>query len=75
MTTYDDGTDGSGFDILGLYVSKKIVLRIIYIIGVAFFSGLLVMILTNAIRNIINRIESGDVRYHFKNHVLIFGYH
>ena len=49
-------------------------LKIIYLIGVVFFSGLLVMVLTNGIRNRIDRIVSGDVRYSFRNHIVVFGY-
>jgi len=49
-------------------------LKLFYIIGVIFFSGLLVMVLTNGIRNTIERIHAGDVRYSFDNHIIIFGY-
>lgn len=74
MTTYDKETDDFYYVVFHQTVSQKSILRIIYIIGVAFFSGLLVMILTNAIRNLINKIERGDNRYGFNKHVVIFGY-
>ena len=46
----------------------------IYLVGVIFFSGFLVMILTNGVRNSIDKANSGDARYTFKNHILIYGY-
>ena len=61
MTTFDKENEGFA-------------LKVIYVIGVALFSGLLVMIFTNHVRNRINRIESGDVRYRFNKHVVVFGY-
>lgn len=60
MTSYDKET--------------KFVYAIFYIIGVAFFSGFLVMILTNGIRNKINKIERGDIRYKFNDHIVFLGY-
>jgi len=67
MTTYDYDS------------SKKIsidpfILKIIYIVGVSFFSGFLVMVLTNGVRNYIDKYIAGDVRYRFYGHILIFGY-
>lgn len=49
-------------------------LKLLYLVGVCFFSGFLVMILTNGVRNKIEKYIAGDVRYRFYNHVLIFGY-
>ena len=49
-------------------------LKLFYLLGVVFFSGLLVMVLTNGIRNLIEKIQAGDIRYYFKEHVVIFGY-
>lgn len=49
-------------------------LKIVYLFGVIFFSGFLVMVLTNGVRNVIEKIENGDVRYGFSNHIIIFGY-
>lgn len=49
-------------------------IKMVYLFGVAFFSGFLVMVLTNGVRNVLEKIENGDVRYGFRNHILIFGY-
>lgn len=49
-------------------------LKIIYLVGVTFFSGFLVMILTNGVRNQLDKITAGDARFSFKNHILFFGY-
>ena len=49
-------------------------LRLIYIVGVAFFGGFLVMVLTNGVRNSVERFVDGDVRYRFDDHILILGY-
>lgn len=48
--------------------------KLAYLVGVAFFSGFLVMILTNGVRNTIEKAQNGDVIFGFDNHVLIFGY-
>lgn len=54
--------------------AKGLKLRIVYVIGVVFFSGFLVMILTSAVRNEIEKVENGDVRYRLKGHYVVFGY-
>lgn len=53
---------------------KKPLYVFLYLIGVALFSGFLVMILTNGVRNMIERLERGDVRYNFNNHIVFLGY-
>ena len=67
MTTYD-------FDSRLFKNTTPIKLKIIYIVGVTFFSGFLVMVLTNGVRNNIEKIIAGDVRYRFYDHIIIFGY-
>lgn len=67
MTTYDYESIKSGD--IGYFG-----LKILYLVGVCFFSGFLVMILTNGVRNNIEKYLAGDVRYRFYNHILIFGY-
>lgn len=49
-------------------------LKIIYLVGVTFFSGFLVTILTTGVRNQLDRIIAGDARFSFKDHILFFGY-
>ena len=44
------------------------------IVGSVVFQGLLIATLTNAIQNRAEKVRSGDVRYKFKNHILILGY-
>lgn len=66
MTTYDYDSKKSTID--------PLFLKIIYLVGVTFFSGFLVMVLTNGVRNSIDKCIAGDVRYRFNGHILIFGY-
>ena len=67
MTTYD-------YDFGKKVTIDPFVLKLIYIVGVSFFSGFLVMVLTNGVRNYIDKYIAGDVRYRFYGHILIFGY-
>ena len=67
MTTYD-------YDSGRKVTIDPFVLKLIYIVGVSFFSGFLVMVLTNGVRNYIDKYIAGDVRYRFYEHILIFGY-
>ena len=67
MTTYDHESKK------GISVNPFF-LMILYLVGVCFFSGFLVMVLTNGVRNRIDKYIAGDVRYRFYNHILILGY-
>ena len=50
-------------------------LSIIYLLGSIVFSGLLISILTNALRTRADRFKQGKVSYcNFKNHIVILGY-
>ena len=49
-------------------------LQILYLVGVVFFSGFLVMILTNSARNKIEKFKSGDIRLRLKNKISILGF-
>ena len=53
---------------------NHITLQLIYLVGVIFFSGFLVMILTNGARNKIDMYKSGDVRLRLKNKISILGF-
>ncbi len=67
MTTYDyDSEKSKAID--------PFTLKLIYIVGVSFFSGFLVMVLTNGVRNGVEKYLAGDIRYRFYNHIIIFGY-
>lgn len=49
-------------------------LPIIGFLGTIFFSGALVAILTNGIKNYREKIQAGEVEYKLKNHIVIIGF-
>lgn len=53
---------------------NHLLLQLLYLIGVIFFSGFLVMVLTNSVRNKIELFKSGDIRLRLKNKISIIGY-
>jgi hypothetical protein len=44
------------------------------ILGKVFLSGLSIAFLVNIVKDRIDRVKSGEVYYHFKNHVVIIGF-
>lgn len=44
---------------------NNLLLQLLYLTGVVFFSGFLVMVLTNSVRNKIDLFKSGDVRLRY----------
>ena len=53
---------------------NHLLLQLLYLTGVVFFSGFLVMVLTNSVRNKIELFKSGDVRLRLNNKISILGY-
>ena len=53
---------------------NNLLLQLLYLTGVVFFSGFLVMVLTNSVRNKIDLFKSGDVRLRLNNKISILGY-
>ena len=53
---------------------NHLLLQLLYLTGVVFFSGFLVMVLTNSVRNKIDLFKSGDIRLRLKNKISILGF-
>ncbi len=64
----------SAWDKWNVATGEKLYRPIIGFLGTIFFSGALVAILTNGIKDYREKIQAGEVEYKLKNHVVIIGF-